>query len=151
MSLENWLQRGHLSKHQATVAEVQKLLGVVDRELSDAAVPGLSADGRFLHAYDAALQLCRLALHASGYETGKGPGHHAYTVNSLEHTLGPGQKTNVVYFSTCSKKRHQSLYDHAGVVSEPDAQDLLEAARQLRADVLSWLRTTHPNLLPKGC
>jgi len=42
------------------------------------------------------------------------------------------------------------LYDYAGVVTEEDAQDLREAARQLRADVLNWLRANHPNLLPKG-
>ena len=49
MSLESWLQSDYLGRHQATVAEVQKLLGVVDRELSDSAVKGLSADGQFIY------------------------------------------------------------------------------------------------------
>jgi hypothetical protein len=144
------LQSGYLIKHQATVAEVQKLFGLVDRELSDAAVLGLSADGRFMHAYDGALQLCKIALHVSGYEVSKGRGHHSYTINSLEYTLGDQQKAVLGYLSTCSTKRHHSLYDHAGVVSDQDAQDLLEAARQMRAEVLSWLRANHPTLLPKG-
>lgn len=52
MSLQNWLQIGHLINHQATVAEVLSLLGVVDREIADAGVAGLSDDGRFTHAYD---------------------------------------------------------------------------------------------------
>ena len=52
MSLQNWLQIGHLNNHQATVAEVRSLLGVVDREFADAGVAGLSDDGRFTHAYD---------------------------------------------------------------------------------------------------
>jgi hypothetical protein len=149
MSLENWLRSGYLSSHQATVAEVQKLFGLVDRELSDAAVQGLSADGRFMHAYDAALQLCKLALHVSGYEVGKMKGHHAYTINSLEFTVGR-QASEITYLSTCSTKRHQSLYDSAGVVSEQDAQDLLQTGSQLRAEVLRWLRATYPKLLPKG-
>ena len=38
MSLQNWLQIGHLTNHQATVAEVRSLLGIVDRELADSAV-----------------------------------------------------------------------------------------------------------------
>ena len=150
MSLENWLQSGYLLNHQATVAEVQKLLGLVDRELSDAAVQGLSADGRFMHAYDAAFQLCAIALHASGYEVGKGKGHHAYTINSLEHTLGPQQAANTMYLSKCSTQRHHSLYDHAGVVSEQDAQDLLDTARQLMVEVLNWLRVHHSSLVPHG-
>ena len=51
MSLQNWLQIGHLSKHKATVAEVHNLLGVVDRELADGGVLGVSDDGRFRNAY----------------------------------------------------------------------------------------------------
>jgi hypothetical protein len=150
MSFEIWLRNGYLKKHVATVADVQKLLGVIDREISDAAVKGLSADGRFMHAYDAALLLCKLALHSSGYEVGKGAGHHAYTINSLEFTLGPQQKVNTIYLSKCATQRHQSLYDHAGVVADQDARDLLETVRQLRVEVLDWLRAVYPNLLPKG-
>src|SRR5438477_6165253 len=99
MSLQSWLQIGHLINHQASVAEVRNLLGVVDRELADASVLGLSDDGRFTHAY---------------------------------------------------MLRHTSLYSHAGVVQKQDADDLQEAARQLRTDVLNWLRSQHPGLLPSG-
>ena len=150
MSLDSWLQSGYLIKHRATVAEVQKLLGVVARELSDAAVPGLSNDGRFMHAYDAALQLCAIALHASGFAVGKGRGHHAYTINSLEYSLGTQHKANVAYLLACSAQRNQTLYDRAGVVTEQDAKDLLQTAQQLRNEVLARLRAEHPKLLPKG-
>ena len=71
MSLQNWLQMGYLVEHEATVAEVRSLLGVIDREIKDAAVAGLSDEGCFTHAYDAALLLCKLALHASGFELQK--------------------------------------------------------------------------------
>jgi hypothetical protein len=151
MSLQNWLQIGQLTKHQATVAEVRNLLGVVDRELADASVAGLSDDGRFTHAYDAALLLCKLALHASGFEVQKrAPGHHGLWINSLQFTLGDTPKGTSIHLSTSSKLRHTSLYEHAGVVQKQDADDLLEAARQLRTDVLNWLRSHHPNLLPSG-
>jgi hypothetical protein len=151
MSLQNWLQIGHLTNHQATVAEVGNLLGVVDRELADAGVTGLSDDGRFTHAYDAALLLCKLTLHASGFEVQKrAPGHHSLWINSLEFTLGPAHKGTLVHLSKCSKLRHISLYDHAGVVQKQDADDLLDAARQLRADVLNWLHSQYPALVPSG-
>jgi hypothetical protein len=151
MSLQNWLQIGHLIEHQATVAEVRNLLGVVDREIADAGVAGLSDDGRFTHAYDAALLLCKLALHASGFEVQKrAPGHHSLWINSLEFTLGGGQKTTLIHLSKSSKLRHTSMYDHAGVVEKQDADDLLEAARRLREEVLNWLRSQHPTLVPRG-
>jgi hypothetical protein len=151
MSLQSWLQSGQLTNHQATVAEVQNLLGVADRELADASVVGLSDDGRFTHAYDAALLLCKLALHASGFEVQKRTaGHHAFWINSLEFTLGKNQKATLIYLSKSSKLRHMSLYEHAGVVQRQDAEDLLETARQLRVDVLGWLRSQHAGLLPSG-
>ena len=143
------MRNGYLLKHQATVAEVQKLLGLVDRELSDAAVQDLRADGRFMHAYDAALQLCTIALYAGGYAVSKGKSHHAYTINSLPYLLGE-QTENAIYLSKCSTQRHQSLYDRAGVVTEQDAKDLLDTAHQLREEVLRWFRANHPSLLPKG-
>src|SRR5437588_8123958 len=109
MSLQNWLQIGHLTNHQATVAEVRNLLGVVDRELADAGVVGLSDDGRFTHAYDAALLLCKLALHSSGYVVQKrATGHHALWINALEFTLGASQKESLIHLSKSSKLRHTS-------------------------------------------
>lgn len=151
MSLPHWLQIGHLTTHEATVAEVRNLLGVVERELGDAGVVGLSAEGRFTHAYDAALLLCKLALHASGFAVQKrSPGHHSLWINSLEHTLGDGYKATLIHLSRSSKLRHTSLYDQAGVIQKEDADDLLEVASQLRADVLAWLRAEHPTLIPVG-
>jgi hypothetical protein len=149
MSLQNWFQVGRLTKHQATVAEVRNLLGAVDRELADAGQAGLSNDGRFAHAYDAAVLLCKLVLHTSGFEAREGaPGHHALWINSLEFTLGDAHKGTLIHLSKSSKLRHTSLYDHAGVAQKQDADDLLEAARQLRTDVLKWLHSQHPTLVP---
>lgn len=151
MSLQNWLQIGHLTNHQATVAEVRNLLSVLDRELADAGVLGLSDDGRFTHSYDAALLLCKLALHVSGFEVQKrAPGHHALWINSLEFTLGEKYKPTLIHLSKSSKLRHTTLYDQAGFVQKQDADDLLQAAQQLRADVLAWLYSQHAILVPSG-
>jgi len=150
MSLQNWLQMGYLVEHEATVAEVRSLLGVADRELADADVAGLSEEGHFTHAYEAALLLCKLALHASGFKLQKGKGHHSYWINSLEFTLGKEQKDTLIYLSKSSHLRHTTLYDQTGVVQKQDADDLLEAARKLRTDMLAWLRSQHPTLVPPG-
>ena len=100
MSLQSWLQMGHLIEHQATVAEVRSLLGVVDRELADAGVAGLSDEGRFTHAYDAGLLLCKLALHVSGFELQKrAKGHHSQWIMSLEHSLGKEKMETLIHLS----------------------------------------------------
>jgi len=152
MSLQDWSRMGQVIEHTPTIAEVRNLISVVDRELADAGISGLSDDGRFTHAYDAALILCKLALHVTGFELQKRvPGHHALWINSLEFTLGGGNVRDVMFhLLKSSKLRHTGLYDHAGVVQKGDADDLLEVARQLRVDMAAWLRSKHAALLPRG-
>jgi hypothetical protein len=150
MSLEQWLRNGWLQQDDTTVAEIQRLLQVVDRDLSDAQTAGLSADGRFQHAYDAALQLCMIALRAAGYRVRKGQGHHKYSIDSLRLTLGDAWSETADHIERCSRLRGQAMYERTGVVSEEDAQDLIATARQLRDDVIDWLKTHHGALLPPG-
>lgn len=69
MSLEDWLRNDWLKRHTTTKAEIESLLAIVDRELQDSQVDGLSADGRFSHAYRAALSLATVLLYASGYSS----------------------------------------------------------------------------------
>lgn len=124
MTLRQWLQNGWLQQDETTVAEIKQLLQVVDRDLGDAQATGLSSDGRFQHAYDAALQLCMIALRASGYRVRKGQGHHKYGIESLRHTLGDQWAEMTDHIERCSRLRGQAMYDRIGVVTEQDAQDL---------------------------
>ena len=142
MSLEQWLRNGWLKPFDATVAEIHKLLEVVDRDLSDAQAQGLSADGRFQHAYDASLQLCMIALKASGYVVQKGQGHHKHGIDSLRHTLGSQWAETADHIERCSRLRGQAVYERVGVVSEQDA------AKKLRIDVIEWLKGNHAELVP---
>ena len=150
MSLEQWLQSGWLRQVETTVADIQKLFQVVDRDLSDAKAHGLSVDGRFQHAYDAALQLCIIALKASGYVVRKGQGHHKYSIEALRHTLGVQWANTADHIERCSRLRGQAVYERIGVVSDQDATDLLDAAEQLRGDVIGWLKANYLELVPPG-
>ena len=150
MSLEQWLRNNWLRRDEATVAEIQRLLQVVDRNLGDAQTPGLSVDGRFQHAYDAALQLCMIPLRACGYQVKKGEGHHKHGIDSLRLTLGDPWADTADHIERCSRLRGQVVYESIGLVSEHDAGDLLIMAQRLRGDVINWLRDQHPELLPPG-
>jgi hypothetical protein len=125
-------------------------LSIVDRELADAGIVAVSTDGRFTHAYNAALTLCRIALLAAGYRVAKGGGAHYREINSLVYTLGDSHKETYIFLSACTKKRGQEVYTHAGVIDRRDVDDLLQTAKQLRDDVLSWLKADHRHLYPEG-
>lgn len=150
MSLEQWLRNSWLQPFDPTVAGIRQLLEVVDRDLSDAKVTGLSADARFQHAYEAALQLCMIALKASGYAVPKGQSHHKRGIDSLRHTLGSDWSETADHIELCSRLRGQPMYERIGVVSAEDATDLLETAEQLRSGVIAWLKANHSELVPPG-
>jgi hypothetical protein len=148
MTLERWSQIGWIEPADPTVGEIAGLLKVVNRDLSDSRASGLSIDGRFQHAYDAGLQLCMVALRASGYRVTKGPGHHKNGIGSLRLTLGEDERETMDHLERCSRLRGQTVYERIGVVSPQDARDLLETVEGLRAKVLAWLREQHPDLVP---
>lgn len=148
MSLEIWLRNGWLKAEETTIPEIQKLFQVVDRELSDARAQNLSPDGKFQHAYVAALQLCMIALRASGYKIPKGSLHHKRGIESLRLTLGKNWSDVTDYLEVCSRHRGQAVYESVGVVSAEDATDLLSTALKLRSDVIKWLTENHAALVP---
>jgi hypothetical protein len=150
MSLEQWFRSQSIIKQPATAPEILQLLSIVDRELADAGIEAVSTDGRFSHAYNGALTLCRIALRASGYRVAKGKGAHYLEINSLVYTLGDSHKETQIFLSRCTKIRGQEVYTHAGVVDPRDVDDLLQTVKQLRDDVLSWLKADHPHLYPEG-
>jgi hypothetical protein len=46
-----------------------------------------------------------------------------------------------------SKKRNISNYDVAGAVSGQDLEQTIKLATELRAQVIEWLKKSHPELL----
>jgi len=147
MSLKAWLDKGALRAHKPSRKEIAGLLALADRSLADARVAAVSAEGRFQFAYGAALAMASAALHASGYRTNSNvPGHHANTVQSLEHTIGAGAAL-LRRFDTFRRKRNQISYDAPLAVSRQEAADMLALAEQLRRDVEAWVRATHPTLI----
>lgn len=75
MSLQDWANNGWLRTHQSSPQEIADLFAIVARDLTDAA-GDISADWRFGIAYNAALKLCTILLHASGYRPEKNLQHY---------------------------------------------------------------------------
>jgi hypothetical protein len=146
MSLQNWANSGWLRPHQTSAQEIKDLLAIVDRDLADAQ-GDISADWRFGIAYNAALKLCTILVYASGFRPEKTLQHYR-TIQALSLILGKDREGDVDYLDTCRSKRNTVEYDHAGGVTENNADELIQFAQQLRQDVIGWLRLNHPHLLP---
>lgn len=123
------------------------LLAIVARDLADSA-GGVSADWQFGIAYNAALKLCTILLHASGWRPEKNL-QHFRTLSALPLVLGDARKDDAAYLEACRVKRNTAEYDLAGVATARDAAELRAFAEELRRDVLAWLKREHPELLPR--
>jgi hypothetical protein len=146
MSLKQWETNGWLRPHSPSSREVADLLSIVDRDLADAD-GNISADWRFGIAYNGALKLCTILLHASGYRAEKNLQHYR-TIAALPLVLGDVRKDDADYLEICRGKRNKAEYDTAGVATARDADELLAFAKGLRADVIKWLERRHPQLVP---
>lgn len=125
---------------------VARLLAAAERNLADAALPGLSAENRFDAAYKAIMQSAMLALHANGYRTlTSRPGHHQTAIQSLSQTIGLPTDT-VIVLDALRKQRNLSDYD-GDPVSETAVRDCITNAHQLMQLVKDWLKKQRPDLL----
>ena len=130
MSLQDWLKNNWLVKHRTSAEEIASLLAIVERDLSNSQVAGLSPDWRLNIAYNAALQAGSAALAAAREQ------HHYRTIQSLVFTLG-WTAEKVGQFDSFRKKRNIGGYESAGLVSEQEAGEMRELALALRDHVLA--------------
>ena len=149
MGLKELLEKGDLESRKPSRREIADLLKVVDRDLRDAAVKGLSPDRKFSTAYEAALSLALVVLRAAGYRP-KGAAHHRTAIAALPHVLGESALSRADYLETCRRKRNKATYDRAGEITAAQAGELIADAGLFRMEVLEWLTKNHPSLVPGG-
>lgn len=144
--LRQWADNGWLKPHKTSPQEIGGLLAIVRRDLADARGAGISNDWRFGIAYNAALKLCTVLLYAEGYRPDKNLAHYR-TLQAMPLILGATHKEDAVYLDTCRIKRNTVEYDSVGGATAADADELIEFATGLEAEVLAWLKKKYPALL----
>jgi len=148
VSLQNWLRNGWLTEHETSPQEIADLFAVVDRDLADAQVAGLSPDTRLRLAYNAALQAATAALAASGYRVARRERHHYLTIESLADTIGADSDL-ITRFDKFRKKRNIGDYERVGMVSDQEADEMFDLACALRRSVEKWIAVNHPEVLER--
>ena len=145
MSLEDWLRNGWLVEHKTGSAEIAELMAIVDRDLADCQVQGLSPDWKLNIAYNAALQAAIAALAARGYRASR-DSHHFRVIQSLVLTIG-ADASLVRQFDLFRKKRNIAGYERARTVSDQEANEMMALAEKIRQKVRDWLNAHHPEIL----
>ncbi len=56
--------------------------------------------------------------------------------------------TDAAYLETCRAKRNIVEYDYVGGATSANADELIESVESLKKNVLEWLHSCHPDLMP---
>jgi hypothetical protein len=135
-----------IREHETSKAEVSGLLAIADRDIEQSQTPGLGPEWRFDIAYNAVVQLATAALAVSGYRAERA-NKHMRVLECLEFTLGL-DKTHVAFFDRCRRKRNTAVYEQVGAISDHEADEMIEVAKQLRDEFATWLPSEQPDLVP---
>jgi len=146
MSWEKLLAAHKIHTHKTSRQELDALRAVIQRDLADAALAGLSEDRRFATAYNAALQTAKMACACAGYRVGAIPGHHAISFECAGLALGKQANTLVQFFDVCRRKRNIIDYTGAQVATATEAAELLQRVQQFHTLVDKWIKAEHPYL-----
>ncbi len=145
MTLQDWLKSRWLIEHQTSRQEILDLLKMADRDLTQCRTPTLSPDWQLNIAYNAALQVATAALAAAGYRAVR-EAHHYRVIQSLAYTI-KADESLIAQLDKFRKKRNIGSYERAGAVSEQEVREMVALAKDLRDEVIGWLKKNHPKLL----
>ncbi len=146
MSLKGWLDNGWLMPHQTDKQEISNLLEIVERDLVDACIDGLSADWQFGIAYNAALRLCNVMLYVQGYRPEKTLAHYR-AIMALKEIEGENWEDYTVYLNACRMQRNTLEYNSVNGISKDDAAKLIAFTKSFHGEVKNYLAIHYPALL----
>jgi hypothetical protein len=123
------------------------LRALVRESLHDAAVQGVSLDGQFRSAYDAARHLTAMVLAVGGWRAA-GEAQHFTLFSALPLVMGPQVGEVANYLDGCRKKRNISAYHRAGSIAHAEVTELQRRVLEFQQQVESWIASTRPDLTP---
>jgi len=140
MSVEELIRQGSIHPFEATPREIRKAIEIARRDLTLAEkLLEENFDWCFAIAYNAVLQACRAYMFHSGYRPASAETHKA-TFEFMETVVEEPLKKSIFYFDRARTKRHRTLYNDAGLISEKEAEELLRRAKEFLSYIESKLK-----------
>ena len=135
MIYDELLRSGRIRDEKVSRLSVRQALERAGRDLQVAArLIAEDLDWAFAISYNAVLQASRAYMFAQGYRPASAEGHKN-TFAFMRIALGKEHEELITYFDRMRVKRNQATYNVAGLITETEAQNLLEKAR----DFVAWI------------
>ena len=146
MTWKDLLDEGRIEEHRTSMRELNDLRGVVERDLTDAQLSGLSEDRCFATAYNATLQSTKMVIACCGYRMRGAVGAHHTTFECLKLAMGKPIYPTANFLDRCRRKRNTADYDAAGRVTKAEADEMLTVAASFAKKVEKWISQNYPML-----
>ncbi len=132
-------RRGLVSRISYSRRRVEDLMRIAARDLDVArSLADESMDWSYSIAYNSMLQSARALMFSRGYRpTGQTP--HLAVVSFLRNSFNKELGHLITEFDRIRKKRHISVYDTAGAISQSEMQHALKVASELYEKARSLL------------
>jgi len=129
MSIDRLLQEGSIHAFQATPEEKARVMSIARRDLALAeSIISESLDWAYSIAYNAVLQACRAYMFHLGYRPASSEAHKA-TFAFMQIVAPETLQKTIDYFDRVRVKRHRTVYNEAGLVTEKEARQLIHKAK----------------------
>ena len=140
MSIEELIKEGGIHPFKATQEEIDRAVEIARRDLTLAErISEESLDWCFSIAYNAVLQMCRAYMFHLGYRPASAESHKN-TFEFMRFAMDEPFKKSISYFDRVRRKRHRTIYDEVGLVSEKEAKELLKRASEFLSYIKSKLK-----------
>jgi uncharacterized protein (UPF0332 family) len=128
MKYDELLNSRRIRKEKVSRVEVGRALERAERDLQTAReLIERDRDWSFAVAYDAVLQASRAYMFAQGFRPSSSESHKN-TFAFMRLAMGKDYEELMAYFDRMRNKRHQAIYETAGLITETEAYNILEKA-----------------------
>ena len=143
MNYDELLSSRRIRKEQVSPAEIEQALNRAERDLKTARViMAQDWDWGFAVAYDAVLQASQAFMFAQGFRPASNESHKN-TFAFMLIAMGKDHEDIMTYFDRMRNKRNRAIYEVAGLITETEAQNILEKAESFVALIRSELNNMH--------
>lgn len=139
--------KGLIHSFGASQKQIQEQIKLAERDIRTAKKMLMEdSDWAFSIAYNAILQSGRALMYFKGFRPTSGEGAHVAVVQFAEITLGKTMRNEVELFDRMRKKRHQAIYDRAGLISQEEARQSCAFAQEFVSTVKKIIADKNMNL-----
>ena len=137
MDLDELERRGYIKRLPMDIKKIEDSLNLAKRDVNVArSVLNENCDWAFSIAYNAMLQAVRALMFSKGYRP-TGSNQHIAVVRFAELFI---REEDAIILDRMRRKRHTTIYDTAGTISEIEAENIVRRAEKLVQEIIKMIR-----------